>query len=526
MLAEVPSCALAGLEGRPVRVEVDIDHGLPRTTVVGLPDASVRESKDRLRAALRNSDFEYPGGRVTVNLAPADLRKEGPAYDLPIALGILIASRQLDADLGDSMVIGEVALDGALRHTQGVLPIAAAANALGKRRLFVPAADSAEAALISGISVIGARDLKQLVRHLRGNIAIPPASAPDLGVECPTYAVDLACVRGQAFAKRALEIAAAGGHNILMTGPPGAGKTMLARCLPTILPPLNIEEALEVTAVYSVAGALPEGTPLMRERPFRSPHHSITLAGLAGGGSWPRPGEISLAHKGVLYLDELPQFGPRTLDVLRQPMEDRVVTIVRVTASARFPASFTLAASRNPCPCGFYGDPGHECTCSLAAIHRYESRVSGPLLDRIDLHVAVPRVGENELLSSEPAEASEVVRKRVAGARARQMYRFGLDDAPIPGRRRHDIFPALGGMGSSTRRASCNAEMSSRDVHRYCRLDAQALRRLRQAMRTLNLSARAVQRIRKLALTIADLEAAGRISEPHVSEAIHYRPRT
>lgn len=526
MLAEVPSCALAGLEGRAVSVEVDIHPGLPRTTVVGLPDASVRESKDRLFAALRNSSFEYPNGRVTVNLAPADLRKAGPAYDLPMALGILIASYQLDTELGDAIAIGEVALDGALRHTHGVLPIAAAAKALGKRRLFLPAVDSAEAALIPGLSVIGARSLKHLVRHLRGRIQIPEAKAPDLDFECAAYSADLGYVRGQAFAKRALEIAAAGGHNLLMTGPPGAGKTMLARCLPSILPPLGIEEALEVTAIHSVAGALPEGVPLVRERPFRSPHHSITPAGLAGGGSWPRPGEISLAHKGVLYLDELPQFGPRTLDILRQPMEDRVVAIVRASGSARYPASFTLAASRNPCPCGFYGDPASECTCSLAAIHRYQARVSGPLLDRIDLHVDVPRVEERELLTDAPAEHSSTVRKRVAAARTRQMERFGVDRPLALSRIRNGEFPTLGSLGASTLRASCNAEMTAREVGRHCRLDAQGLRTLRRAMRSLNLSARAVHRIRKIALTIADLDGVSTIDERHLSEATQYVPRT
>lgn len=520
MLARVWSCSLSGLEGELVQVEVDIHHGLPHTTIVGLPDAAVRESKDRLYAALRNAGLKYPLARITVNLAPADLRKAGPAYDLPIALGILLASEQLDCELGGSLAIGEVALDGALRPSQGILPVAATARARGFKRLIVPAANAAEAALVGGLEVVGAEDLVALLLHLAGRAPLPAPSAPAFERADPAYDTDLAEVRGQDQARRALEIAAAGGHNLLLTGPPGSGKTMLARCMPGILPPLSLDEALAVTAVYSVAGALPPDTPLIRSRPFRGPHHTISNAGLIGGGSWPRPGEVSLAHYGVLFLDELPEFDPRVLEVLRQPLEDRRVTIARASGSATFPASFILVAARNPCPCGHANDPQRACGCHPAAVARYQRRVSGPLLDRIDMHVEVPRVASHKLLDERPGECSATVRARVTAARALQAARFGLEE-PGPAE------PAPKGLPWNGRgaRVACNGEMRAAELRRHCRLTPEGRELLRLGLRQLGLSARAFHRVQKLARTIADLAGAAEVEAVHLAEALQYRPR-
>ena len=562
MLARIWSCALSGLEGEIVQVEVDIHHGLPATTIVGLPDAAVRESKDRLYAALRNAGFAYPMARITINLAPADVRKAGPAYDLPIALGILMASEQLDADLSDAIVVGEMALDGALRPTQGVLPIVQAARSRGFKRVLVPADNAAEAAVVMGRAVIGAAHIVDLVRHLDGGPRLPYVEAPALDADPPPEGMDLALVRGQEQARRALEIAAAGGHNLLFSGPPGSGKTMLARCLPGILPPLSLDEALEVTAIYSVAGLLPPETPLIRGRPFRSPHHTISAAGLIGGGTWPGPGEVSKAHQGVLFLDELPEFDPRILEVLRQPLEDRHVTIARAAGAATFPASFTLVAARNPCPCGHHGDPGQACSCSPGAVLRYQQRISGPLLDRIDMHVEVPRVAHARLLDTAPAEDSAAVRARVVAARRLQQGRLGLAaellaaatrEGEAPTDRGAAVAAAATATGDGQRRTPrrpgrmaratpatrlpprqrprapsprCNGEMGAAEIRAHCQLDPEARELMQAGMRQLRLSARAYYRVLKLARTIADLDAQAEIQAAHLAEALQYRPRT
>ncbi|MGE5140792.1 MAG: YifB family Mg chelatase-like AAA ATPase [Rudaea sp.] len=509
MLAKVNSCAVIGLDGELVQVEVDISNGAPIFMIVGLPDAAVQESRERVRTAVKNSGLSFPIKRVTVNLAPADLRKEGPAYDLPIAVGLLAASEQITADLSSALVIGELSLDGQVRHTNGVLPMAMLARERGIRTVFVPASDATEAALIPGIDVIPIESLFSLYAHLNGMQPIPPYRAEFSFDESAVgaYTADFSEVRGQEHVKRALEVAAAGQHNLIMTGPPGAGKTLLARSMPSILPRLALEEALEITRIYSVSDMLPPEGPLFRVRPFRAPHHTISHAGLVGGGRWPRPGEISLAHRGVLFLDELPEFDSRSLEVLRQPLEDKIVTIARASGSLTFPANFMMVAAMNPCPCGYYGDPVKECTCSSTQVQRYQKRISGPLLDRIDIHITVPRVEYEKLSGTRLGETSAAIRARVERARERQRKRFAA--ARVDGRGPLQV----------------NADMGPKEVRELCELDEAGRSLIRTAMKQMNLSARAYHRILKLARTIADLADCDRIETPHLAEAIQYRPR-
>jgi magnesium chelatase family protein len=507
MLAKVTSCAVLGLEGNIVEVEIDCSKGLPNFTLVGLPDAAVKESSERVRSAMRNSGLRFPGNRVTVNLAPADLKKVGPSYDLPMALGLLIGSEQMsDTLLHETVVIGELALDGSLRHVRGILPMTAFVRSKGYKRMIVPACDAAEAALVPDIEVIGANDLAEIVAALNG---IAPLSAVKTHVFEVSYEpisgistlVDFKDVKGQEIAKRALELAAAGGHNCLFKGSPGAGKTMLARAMPGILPALTIEEALEVTRIYSVADMLPPDTPMSSIRPFRAPHHTISHAGLIGGGKIPRPGEVSLAHRGVLFLDELPEFDARALEVLRQPMEDKLVTISRASGSLTFPANFQLIAAMNPCKCGWFGDPVKPCTCSPAQISQYQKRISGPLLDRIDIHLEVQRLNFDKLSDVRQSESSETIRQRVQFARDKQAHRF--KDSAI----------------------KCNADMGVGEIRQFCALDDAGRNLMKAAMQQMQLSARAFHRVLKLARTIADLANNNDIKTSHLAEALQYRPK-
>lgn len=509
MLSVVRACALVGLDGCIVDVEVDFNPraGIPAFTIVGLPDSAVKESRERVRAAIKNSNLSFPNKVYTVNLSPADLPKHGPSYDLAIAVGVLASTDQIPLNaLENTLFLGELSLDGSVRHVKGVMPMAYTAYQQGIETIYVSTEDAPQAALVSGIQVIPVESLGQLVEHLYGMNSIPAYAAEPLSIHgnapLPDGIVDFADIKGQQQIKRALEIAAGGNHNILMTGSPGVGKTLLARAVPGILPKLSLEEALEVTRIYSVADLIQGEHPLMQSRPFRAPHHTISQAGLVGGGSIPKPGEISLAHRGVIFLDEIVEMGQKSLEVLRQPIEDKIVTISRAKGSLTFPANFLLIGAMNPCPCGYYGDPLRTCTCSPTMIARYQGRLSGPLLDRIDLHVEVPRVEHDKLMSEERAEPSADIRARVEQARQRQRQRFA---------------------GRSGLYA--NADMGVSDIQNMCVLSPEARQLIEISVKRMQLSARAYHRVLKLSRTIADLEDSQRIEMQHVAEAIQYRPR-
>jgi magnesium chelatase family protein len=503
MLSKVYSSATYGIEAYIVEVETNVEKNIPSFTIVGLPDNAIKESRERVSAAIKNSGFEFPIKKITVNLAPADIKKEGSSFDLAIAVGVLKAVDIITDDyLEDTIFLGELALDGTLRPVKGALPIAVEARNKGMKRIILPVDSAKEASILSEIEVYGISNLSQVIRFLLKEETFQKTYTDKeaLFAYVNKYHLDFNDVKGQENVKRAIEVAAAGAHNILMIGPPGSGKTMLAKRLPTILPPLNFEEALETTKIHSVAGIIPRGQALITERPFRSPHHTVSDAALVGGGSFPRPGEVSFAHHGVLFLDEIPEFRKNVLEVLRQPLEDGRVTISRSKLSLEFPANFMLAAAMNPCPCGYFTDPNKECTCSPPVIQKYMAKISGPLLDRIDIHIEVPSVKYKELSSEVKSESSQEVRKRVINARKIQLERF-----------------------SGISHIYSNGDMGTKEARQYCKLDSAGAELLKMAINKLGLSARAYERILKVSRTIADLDCSANILPQHVSEAIQYR---